>query len=71
MACLFEIGADRLMFASDYPWEHMDDASAFMDAAPLSAADREKMEWRNAAELYGLDVAEGSAAPARKEPTSR
>jgi 5-carboxyvanillate decarboxylase len=56
ISCLFEFGADRIMFASDYPWEFVEDAAAFMDAAPLSPADREKIEWRNAAELFGIDV---------------
>jgi len=52
-----EVGADRLMFASDYPWETMEDASTFMDNAPIADSDREKIEWRNAATLFGLDVA--------------
>ncbi|MEN3279066.1 MAG: 5-carboxyvanillate decarboxylase [Solirubrobacteraceae bacterium] len=56
IGCLFEFGADRLMFASDYPWEPLEEAAAFMDAAPLSPADREKVEWRNAVELFSLDV---------------
>ncbi len=51
-----EVGADRLMFASDYPWETMEDAVEFMDKAPLADADREKIEWRNAAKLFGLEV---------------
>ena len=56
MSCLFEVGADRLMFASDYPWETMEDASTWMDKAPLADVDREKIEWGNAANLFGLDV---------------
>ena len=56
ISCLFEMGADRLMFASDYPWEPLEAASSWMDAAPLSPADREKIEWRNAVELFNLDV---------------
>ncbi len=63
--------ADRLMFASDYPWENMEEAAAFIDAAPLSPADREKIEWRNAAELYGLDVgvAAGAGATVARKST--
>lgn len=62
MTCLLELGADRLMFASDYPWENMEDASAFLDNAPLSTADREKIEWRTAAALYGLEVGVAAGA---------
>jgi predicted TIM-barrel fold metal-dependent hydrolase len=60
-SCLMEVGADRLMFASDYPWETMEDASTFMDNAPIADSDREKIEWRNAATLFGLDIAAESA----------
>lgn len=56
ISCLFEFGADRIMFASDYPWELLEQAAAFMEHAPLAAGDREKIEWSNAAELYGIDV---------------
>lgn len=56
MSCLFEVGSDRLMFASDYPWETMEDAVSFMEKAPLADVDRDKIEWRNAAALFGLEV---------------
>ena len=56
ISCLFEFGADRLMFASDYPWEYLEEAAEFMERAPLSPADRQKIEWANAAALYGLEV---------------
>ncbi|HEY2601597.1 MAG TPA: amidohydrolase family protein [Thermoleophilaceae bacterium] len=59
ISCLFEVGADRLMFASDYPWEPLEQACEWMDRAPLSPGDREKIEWRNAAELFGLEVQAG------------
>jgi 2,3-dihydroxybenzoate decarboxylase len=65
VSCLMEVGSDRVMFASDYPWETLDDSVSFMDNAPLADVDREKMEWRNAAKLFGLDVgAEETAAAA-------
>jgi predicted TIM-barrel fold metal-dependent hydrolase len=64
MSCLFEVGADRLMFASDYPWETMEDAVTFMEKAPLSDSDREKIEWRNAAKLFGIPVGAEAVATA-------
>jgi predicted TIM-barrel fold metal-dependent hydrolase len=47
------------MFASDYPWEPLEQATEWMDRAPISAADREKIEWRNAADLFGIGVMTG------------
>jgi 5-carboxyvanillate decarboxylase len=59
IGCLFEFGADRLMFASDYPWEPLEQAAEWMDRAPMSAGDREKVEWRNAAGLFDIAVGAG------------
>ena len=55
-SCFLEVGMDRVMFASDYPWETMEDAVEFMEKVPLGTDDRDKMEWRNAARLFGLEV---------------
>jgi len=52
-------GADRVMFGTDYgpvpidPKEHID----IVNALAISAADKEKILWRNAARFYNLDVA--------------
>jgi 2,3-dihydroxybenzoate decarboxylase len=54
LATLFEVGADRLLFATDYAWEIMGDAVEFFHAAPLADVDREKMAFRNAEALLGL-----------------
>jgi predicted TIM-barrel fold metal-dependent hydrolase len=56
-SCILEVGTDRLMFASDYPWETIEDATSFMEKAPLADVDREKLQWRNAARMFGLDIA--------------
>ena len=61
-SCFLEVGMDRVMFASDYPWETMEDAVEFMEKVPLGTDDRDKMEWRNAARLFGLEV--GAPEPA-------
>jgi aminocarboxymuconate-semialdehyde decarboxylase len=51
-------GAERVMFGTDYgpvpidPKEHID----IVNALPISAADKEKILWRNAARFYNLDI---------------
>jgi predicted TIM-barrel fold metal-dependent hydrolase len=51
-------GADRVMFGTDYgpvpldPKEHID----IVDALPISAADKEKILWRNAAAFFNLEL---------------
>jgi predicted TIM-barrel fold metal-dependent hydrolase len=51
-------GVGRVMFGTDYgpvpidPKEHID----IVDALPISAADKEKILWRNAARFYNLEV---------------
>jgi predicted TIM-barrel fold metal-dependent hydrolase len=57
LSTLMEVGSDRLMWASDYAWAPMEEAVAFIEDAPLADADREKICWRNAVDLFGLDVA--------------
>jgi predicted TIM-barrel fold metal-dependent hydrolase len=54
MSTMFEIGADRIMFASDYAWETMDDAVEFIDQAPVGKLDKEKICFGNAERLFGL-----------------
>lgn len=49
------IGADRILFAVDYPFEHTDVAVKFLDSAPVSDADREKIAHGNAERLFKLE----------------
>jgi predicted TIM-barrel fold metal-dependent hydrolase len=51
---LLEVGADRLMFSVDYPFSDNEQARAFLDAMPVSPADREKIAHGNAERLLGL-----------------
>jgi predicted TIM-barrel fold metal-dependent hydrolase len=55
MATLEELGADRIMFASDYPFGPIDGSAAFVESLPIGAAEKEKVLSRNAASLFGLD----------------
>ena len=48
------LGADRIIYSVDYPYATLDGARAFLDALPVSAADREKIACGNATRLFGL-----------------
>jgi gamma-resorcylate decarboxylase len=51
---LLELGADRVLFAADHPFEHMADAATWFDALPIASADREKIARTNAIRMLGL-----------------
>jgi predicted TIM-barrel fold metal-dependent hydrolase len=51
---LLELGADRLMFAADYPFEQLDDGAAWLDNVPISDSDRRKIASENACRLLHL-----------------
>lgn len=52
--CLGLLGADRIMFAVDYPYEQTAEAVPFIRAAPLSAADRDRITHANAEDLFRI-----------------
>jgi predicted TIM-barrel fold metal-dependent hydrolase len=52
--CLLSLGADRILFASDYPFERMAEAAAWFDRAPISPADRMRIGRGNAERLFRL-----------------
>ncbi len=53
--CVFqEIGADRIMFAADYPYEKSEDAISFMEKVPISDIDKEKVYHLTAEKLFKL-----------------
>ena len=54
IGAVLTIGADRILFAVDYPYEPMDPASAWIDRAPISEADRRKIAHLNARDLFKL-----------------
>jgi 2,3-dihydroxybenzoate decarboxylase len=55
LACaLSALGADRVMFAADYPFESADEAGHFMDTVALPEQVRADVAFGNAARLLGL-----------------
>jgi 5-carboxyvanillate decarboxylase len=56
--CVDVLGADRVMWAIDYPYQQTPECVEFMDTAPLSDADRASIYAHNAERAFGI------AAPA-------
>lgn len=56
LGAMLQVGADRILFAADYPFESTTEAAAWFDAAPISEGDRLKIGRTNAARLFGIDV---------------
>lgn len=51
---MLEIGADRILFSADWPFENIDHASDWFDAAPIAEGDRHKIGRHNAWSLFKL-----------------
>jgi uncharacterized protein len=55
LLCALQVfGADRIMFSSDYPFGDPVEHSKFLADAPISPADRDKIGYRNAQQLFRL-----------------
>ena len=54
IGAVLTIGADRILFAVDYPYEPMDPAAAWIERAPISEIDRRKIAHLNARTLFRL-----------------
>ncbi len=52
---ILEIGADRILFSADWPFENIDHAAAWFDVASISEADRHKIGRSNAWSLFQFD----------------
>jgi predicted TIM-barrel fold metal-dependent hydrolase len=53
--CVYQtLGADRMLFAVDYPYERMPDGSAFIDAVIVSESDKAKICHTNVEKLLGI-----------------
>jgi len=51
---ILEVGADRVMYSVDYPYEDMGEATAWFDHAPIAEPDRVKIAYSNAQKLFRL-----------------
>ena len=56
MDAITEIGSDRIMFSTDWPFENVDHAANWFDATPISEADKMKIGRTNAMKLFNLDL---------------
>lgn len=53
-AAIAEIGAGHILFSTDWPFENIDHAADWFDAASISEPDRQRIGRNNAAELFKL-----------------
>jgi len=53
---ILEIGADRILFSTDWPFENVDHAADWFDTTSISEADRLKIGRTNAIDLFKLDL---------------
>jgi 2,3-dihydroxybenzoate decarboxylase/5-carboxyvanillate decarboxylase len=54
--CLAVLGADRILWAIDYPFEEMAPAVRFLDAAPIGDSDKAKIYHQNAERIFHIAV---------------
>jgi 2,3-dihydroxybenzoate decarboxylase len=54
MCAYLGMGADRIAFAVDYPYERSEEAVRFIKELPISDLDKEKISYGNAARLLGI-----------------
>ena len=54
VCAMLEVGADRIMFSTDWPFENVDHAALWFDACAISEADRRKIGRDNAVRLFKL-----------------
>jgi 2,3-dihydroxybenzoate decarboxylase len=60
LGAMLELGADRVMFSTDYPFERMRDAAEWFDALAISDADALKIGRTNAETLLRLGDQSGN-----------
>lgn len=53
---ILEIGAERILFATDWPFENIDHAADWFDDASISDTDRRRIGRTNSLELFKLDA---------------
>jgi 2,3-dihydroxybenzoate decarboxylase len=50
------MGAERMFFSTDYPFERMEDAATWFDRTPLPDAERLQIGRTNAIKLFKLNL---------------
>ncbi len=58
ICAMLTIGAERILFATDYPFEMMEPAARWLEEAPISENDRRNIAHRNACRLFNLPPVE-------------
>lgn len=53
---ILEVGADRILFSTDWPFENIDHAADWFDVAAISESDRIKIGRTNSARLFKLEL---------------
>jgi predicted TIM-barrel fold metal-dependent hydrolase len=61
-----EMGADRILFSADYPYEKMEEAAEWFDRAPIGENDRMKIGRTNAIKLLDLKLGTGKGKGAAR-----
>jgi len=56
LTALMTLGAGRILFSTDWPFENVDHAANWFDAVAISEADRLKIGRTNAIKLFKLDM---------------
>ena len=54
LGTILEMGVDRVLFATDYPYANISDAAKWFDGCPISDADKYKIGRQNAIDLFKL-----------------
>lgn len=54
ICAILTVGADRIMFSADYPFEMQDEAGRWIESAPISEGDRRKIAHGNAKRLFNI-----------------
>lgn len=55
MRIVHDHGPDRILFATDTPWSSPRDTLSLVQKLDIPQADREKILWKNTAQLLGID----------------
>ena len=53
---MLQVGIDRIMFSTDFPYSSMTNARAFLEGLPLSSTDKARIAHLNAETLLGLQT---------------